>query len=188
MKMFWIGMLTIFQLWGSITGLQRTEKVRPSEHPYAADLYSAFVTALRDLKACKSLTLCELAERLKVPLQSFTKFSTGTSEKRRAGYHGEVDPRSYYSNYGAPAHTYVPAFLGFDPISILASLAFLAFLLQSFASLFDRSRSIIPTIVSSRQSPEATVLDIAERVFRAMERYETLNEKTSQKTTEKLTE
>lgn len=66
-------------------------------------------------------------------------------------------------------------FRGFDPISILASLAFLAFLLQSFVSLFDRSRSIIPTIVSSRQSLETSVQDIAEHVFRAIDRYVSMN-------------
>ncbi|XP_046734006.1 uncharacterized protein LOC124404149 isoform X2 [Diprion similis] len=173
MKMLWIGLLTTFQLWGSIVG-QQTEKARTTDYPYTTDLYSAFLTALKDLRACKSLTLCELVERFRVPLQDFSTFSSSTSERRKGTYYDEVKPRSYYNTYGAPAapaHTYVPAFLGFDPISILASLAFLAFLIQSFVSLFDRSRSIIPTIVSSRQLLEASIQDIAERVFHAMERY-----------------
>ncbi|XP_046604240.1 uncharacterized protein LOC124297355 isoform X1 [Neodiprion virginianus] len=183
MKMLWIGLLTTFQLWGSIVAQQQTENIRTTEHPYTTDLYSVFLTALKDLRACKSLTLCELVERFRIPLQDFSKFSSSTSERRKGTYYDEVKPRSYYNTYGAPAapaHTYVPAFLGFDPISILASLAFLAFLIQSFVSLFDRSRSIIPTIVSSRQSLEASIQDIAERVFRAMDRYELFNEKTSE--------
>ncbi|KAF7988670.1 hypothetical protein HCN44_001243 [Aphidius gifuensis] len=56
-----------------------------------------------------------------------------------------LQSRSYYGTNTSPA--FYPAF---DPISILASLAFLAFLLQSFVSLFDRSRSIIPTIINHR--------------------------------------
>ncbi|XP_051161759.1 uncharacterized protein LOC127281851 isoform X2 [Leptopilina boulardi] len=83
--------------------------------------------------------------------------------------------RSYYGSYGhgAPA---APAFYPtFDPISVLASLAFLAFLLQSFASLFDRSRSIIPTIVSSRRQSSAEVdKDVEERVMRALNEYSAL--------------
>lgn len=63
-------------------------------------------------------------------------------------------------------------FSGFDPISVLASLAFLAFLLQSFATLFDRSRSILPTIVSGRKSAvDLRVPDISKHVLHALREY-----------------
>ncbi|XP_014236090.2 uncharacterized protein LOC106658593 [Trichogramma pretiosum] len=77
-------------------------------------------------------------------------------------------PRSYY---GMPAAPFVPAF---DPISVLASLAFLAFLLQSFAALFDRTRAFVPTIVSSRRSSKDNgeqFEDIEKQVLRALEEY-----------------
>lgn len=63
-------------------------------------------------------------------------------------------------------------FRAFDPISVLASLAFLAFLLQSFASLFDRSRSILPTIISGRQSTmDLTIPEISKHVSHALQKY-----------------
>lgn len=64
-------------------------------------------------------------------------------------------------------------FSTFDPISVLASLAFLAFLLQSFASLYDRSRSMLPTIVSSRQQSamDLTIPEISRHVSRALRDY-----------------
>ncbi|XP_015171468.1 PREDICTED: uncharacterized protein LOC107063860 [Polistes dominula] len=86
-----------------------------------------------------------------------------------------LQARSYYNGFGAPATaTYYPTF---DPISVLASLAFLAFLLQSFASLFDRSRSIIPTIVNSRESSsQLKNVGITRRILHALDDYENLNE------------
>lgn len=66
------------------------------------------------------------------------------------------------------------SFSTFDPISVLASLAFLAFLLQSFASLYDRSRSMLPTIVSGRQQSsdmDLTIPEISGRVSRALRNY-----------------
>uniref|UniRef100_A0ABD2X7N2 Uncharacterized protein n=1 Tax=Trichogramma kaykai TaxID=54128 RepID=A0ABD2X7N2_9HYME len=107
-------------------------------------------------------------------------------------------PRSYY---GMPAAPFVPSvysvifkvsnfqifflaskqiishvcfFRAFDPISVLASLAFLAFLLQSFAALFDRTRAFVPTIVSSRRSSKDNgeqFEDIEKQVLRALEEY-----------------
>lgn len=64
-------------------------------------------------------------------------------------------------------------FRAFDPISVLASLAFLAFLLQSFASLFDRSRSILPTIVSGRQlaMDDSMIPEISRHVSHALREY-----------------
>ncbi|KAG7211153.1 hypothetical protein KM043_010477 [Ampulex compressa] len=61
----------------------------------------------------------------------------GGSSSSSSSSSSALRERSYYTGYGTPASTaYYP---GFEPISILASLAFLAFLLQSFASLFDLS-------------------------------------------------
>ncbi|XP_017892311.1 uncharacterized protein LOC108632325 [Ceratina calcarata] len=67
----------------------------------------------------------------------------------------EVETRNYYDGYRGTAVTpYYSS--GFDPLSIMASLAFLAFLFQSLVSLFDRSRSIRP--VMSRQFTELKTL------------------------------
>ncbi|XP_076683986.1 uncharacterized protein LOC143376997 [Andrena cerasifolii] len=78
--------------------------------------------------------------------------------------------RSYYSGYGtAVSPTYYPAI---DPLSVLASLAFLAFLIQSFASMFDRSRSIAPTTVTARHFMELKMLALSTQVLRALEKYE----------------
>ncbi|XP_043461027.1 uncharacterized protein LOC122497795 isoform X2 [Leptopilina heterotoma] len=83
--------------------------------------------------------------------------------------------RSYYGSYGHGAPSAPTFYPTFDPISVLASLAFLAFLLQSFASLFDRSRSIIPTIISSRRHSSSEVdEDVEERVMRALNEYSAL--------------
>jgi len=58
----------------------------------------------------------------------------------------------------------------FDPISVLASLAFLAFLLQSFASLFERSRSILP--INNRHSiMDLTSPDIPRHMSDALQEY-----------------
>ncbi|XP_050448826.1 uncharacterized protein LOC126850154 [Cataglyphis hispanica] len=83
--------------------------------------------------------------------------------------------RSYYSGFDSST---LPAYYSaFDPISVLASLAFLAFLLQSFASLFDHSRSILPTIISGRQSTvDLTIPEISKHVSHALQKYENLNE------------
>ncbi|XP_063986574.1 uncharacterized protein LOC135167376 [Diachasmimorpha longicaudata] len=82
-----------------------------------------------------------------------------------------VQGRSYY---GGTSPAFYPAF---DPISILASLAFLAFLLQSFAALFDRSRSIIPAVISSRDSSaEDESPDPIELILRALEEYDVSND------------
>lgn len=77
--------------------------------------------------------------------------------------------RGYYPVYGStPA--YYPTF---DPLSVLASLAFLAFLLQSVASIFDRSRSILPTISSSRRSVDLQTADpSAKRILEILAKYE----------------
>ncbi|XP_011501531.1 PREDICTED: uncharacterized protein LOC105365134, partial [Ceratosolen solmsi marchali] len=78
-------------------------------------------------------------------------------------------PRNYYNS--VPTAPFIQAF---DPISVLASLAFLAFLLQSFAALFDRTRSLIPTIINSRQANyeyEERVADVEKIVLRALKDY-----------------
>ncbi|EGI60817.1 hypothetical protein G5I_10917 [Acromyrmex echinatior] len=74
-----------------------------------------------------------------------------------------------YGGFGSSAPAYYHAF---DPISVLASLAFLAFLLQSFATLFERSRSILPTIISGRQSAvDLKVPEIPKHVSHALREY-----------------
>ncbi|XP_057334230.1 uncharacterized protein LOC130673278 [Microplitis mediator] len=83
--------------------------------------------------------------------------------------------RSYYG-YGTPAF-----YSTFDPISVLASLAFLAFLLQSFMSLFDRSRSIIPAIVTSRSVSRDEVPDPIKLIMQALDEYEIFNDKVPDK-------
>ena len=63
-------------------------------------------------------------------------------------------------------------FRAIDPLSVLASLAFLAFLIQSLASMFDRSRSIAPTTVTARHFMELKMLALSTQVLRALEKYE----------------
>ncbi|XP_058790603.1 uncharacterized protein LOC131663884 [Phymastichus coffea] len=102
--------------------------------------------------------------------------------------------RTYYT---VPAAPLIPAdrFIdilrrAFDPISILASLAFLAFLIQSFAALFDRTRSIFPTIISSRRSSsdyDENFFDIEKRVLRALEEYASLKNELLESKEEKST-
>lgn len=80
-------------------------------------------------------------------------------------------------------------FSTFDPISVLASLAFLAFLLQSFASLYDRSRSILPTIVSGRrQSSDVTIPEISRHVSRALRDYVSMAHVFGQKSADRIDE
>lgn len=64
-----------------------------------------------------------------------------------------------------------PRFSLFDPLSVLASLAFLAFLLQSIASLFDHSRSMASTRVTSRQFMELKMLTLVTQMLHALEKY-----------------
>ncbi|OXU24526.1 hypothetical protein TSAR_001683 [Trichomalopsis sarcophagae] len=111
-------------------------------------------------------------EYLTVGQRDWKKF-TRTTQKDYAIEHRSDQSRSYYSS--VPATPYIPAF---DPISVLASLAFLAFLLQSFSALFDRTRSIMPTIISSRRSNSEYgehFVDIEKRVLRALEEYASLS-------------
>ncbi|XP_078037930.1 uncharacterized protein LOC144470530 [Augochlora pura] len=79
--------------------------------------------------------------------------------------------KSYYTGQGSQtsmAPTYYPVF---DPLSVLASLAFLAFLLQSIASLFDHSRSFSSTSVSARQFTEVETLTLVTQALHALAKY-----------------
>ncbi|XP_071648698.1 uncharacterized protein [Temnothorax longispinosus] len=87
--------------------------------------------------------------------------------------HKQQIQRSYYGGFGSTLPAYYHH--AFDPITVLASLAFLAFLLQSFATLFERSRSMLPTIVSGRQS-DLSAPEIPKHVSYALQEYENLNE------------
>ncbi|KOC61482.1 hypothetical protein WH47_05086 [Habropoda laboriosa] len=89
----------------------------------------------------------------------YSKLSTG------------IQGRNYYNGYGETAvtSTYYPAF---DPLSVMASLAFLAFLFQSLVSLFDRSRSVTPTAVTARQFMELKMLTLTTQILHALEKYE----------------
>ncbi|XP_053595723.1 uncharacterized protein LOC103573464 isoform X2 [Microplitis demolitor] len=113
---------------------------------------------------CRS-SFCSLAERL--------NFYNSPGLKSRLDSDTSL-ARSYYG-YGTPAF-----YSTFDPISVLASLAFLAFLLQSFVSLFDRSRSIIPAIVTSR-SVSSDLPDPIKLIMQALDEYEIFNDKVPDK-------
>ncbi|KAH0535275.1 uncharacterized protein LOC123267440 [Cotesia glomerata] len=105
---------------------------------------------------CRS-SLCSFVER----------FHSYNSPRLALRYDSDTNlARSYYG-YGTPAF-----YSTFDPISVLASLAFLAFLLQSFMSLFDRSRSMIPTIVTNRSVPRNQIPDPIELIMQALDEYE----------------
>ncbi|XP_015595709.1 uncharacterized protein LOC107267981 [Cephus cinctus] len=159
-----------------ISSLIEAEESYSVKNTKSSDLFSMFLTALKDLPVCKSFSLCQLVGRLgTISENTLSQSIDNTIEyQERSRKSSSSQARSYYSGYGAApaAPTYYPTF---DPISILASLAFLAFLLQSFASLFDRSRSIIPTIVSSRGSGSSQVPDVPTRILRALDEYEAIN-------------
>ncbi|XP_014477828.1 PREDICTED: uncharacterized protein LOC106746118 isoform X2 [Dinoponera quadriceps] len=114
------------------------------------------------ISSCRNPPLCDLSDESRNAFPFYSRYYAAPANHLR---------RSYYSGFGSsPAHYHT-----FDPISVLASLAFLAFLLQSFASLYDRSRSMLPTIVSGRrQSSDLTIPDEISR--RALRDYESLDQ------------
>ncbi|XP_011269621.1 uncharacterized protein LOC105259414 [Camponotus floridanus] len=129
-------------------------------------------TITSQASSCKNPPLCYLSDTYKsesknilLPYINSHNYGRQQSNLQRS-YYGGFDSSTLPAYYSA-----------FDPISILASLAFLAFLLQSFASLFDRSRSILPTIISGRQSTiDLTIPEISKHMSRALQEYENLNE------------
>ncbi|XP_049960593.1 uncharacterized protein LOC126481111 [Schistocerca serialis cubense] len=76
--------------------------------------------------------------------------------------------------YGLPTY---PAYIsGFDPLTVLAGLAFLAFLLQTLYALLYRTpqpSAITPVAVSRSVSPG--ISDLMDRVLRAIQKYDELN-------------
>ncbi|KAL0103558.1 hypothetical protein PUN28_017669 [Cardiocondyla obscurior] len=120
--------------------------------------------------SCSNPPLCHLSDTHKTEPRSISFLPYQNSPDIRKQ---QLIQRSYYSGFGSSTS---PAYYhAFDPISVLASLAFLAFLLQSFATLFDRSRSILPTIISGRQSA-VKLPEISEHMSHALQDYENLNE------------
>ncbi|XP_032668094.1 uncharacterized protein LOC116842665 [Odontomachus brunneus] len=123
--------------------------------------------------SCRNPPLCDLSNTIE-PRNDAQFYSD--SQTFATSQQPNYLRRSYYSGFGSfasPAHYHT-----FDPISVLASLAFLAFLLQSFASLYDRSRSMLPTIVSGRRRSsdmDLTIPEISTHVSRALRNYESLN-------------
>lgn len=138
--------------------------------------------------SCRNPSLCYLSDMYKTEPRSISFLPYPISPHVRKQ---QLMQRSYYGGSSSPAyyHQYVFIkylsiesssliafvnkhiyFSAFDPISVLASLAFLAFLLQSFATLFDRSRSILPTIISGRQS-DSKVPEISKHVSHALQEY-----------------
>ncbi|XP_029157985.1 uncharacterized protein LOC114930390 [Nylanderia fulva] len=141
-------------------------------------LLSAFEVILCEIhtrsetsSSCKNPPFCYLSNAYKTDTNSM--FPHPNYARQQSSLQ-----RSYYNGFNS--HTMPAYYSAFDPISILASLAFLAFLLQSFASLYDRSRSILPTIISGRRSTIDDLSDdipeISGHVSRALQEYENLNE------------
>ncbi|XP_011860311.1 PREDICTED: uncharacterized protein LOC105557628 isoform X2 [Vollenhovia emeryi] len=124
--------------------------------------------------SCSNPPLCYLSDTYKTEPRavSFLPYLNSPNMRKQ-----QVIQRSYYGGFGSSWPAYYHAF---DPISVLASLAFLAFLLQSFATLFERSRSILPTIVSGRQS-DLGVSEASKHVSHALREYENLNEDLEEK-------
>ncbi|XP_018342909.1 PREDICTED: uncharacterized protein LOC108748960 [Trachymyrmex septentrionalis] len=121
--------------------------------------------------SCSNPPQCYLSDTYKTELKSvsFLPYLNSPNIRKQQSIQ-----RSYYGGFGSFAPAYYHAF---DPISVLASLAFLAFLLQSFATLFERSRSILPTIISGRQSAvDLRVPEIPKHVSHALREYENLND------------
>ncbi|XP_033333057.1 uncharacterized protein LOC117224331 [Megalopta genalis] len=80
--------------------------------------------------------------------------------------------KSYYTGQ-ATQTSMAPAYYPiFDPLSVLASLAFLAFLLQSIASLYDHSRSLSSTTVTARQFMEVEMLTLVTQALHALAKYD----------------
>ncbi|XP_012529353.1 uncharacterized protein LOC105832712 isoform X2 [Monomorium pharaonis] len=128
---------------------------------------------ISEAPSCSNPPLCYLSDMYKTESKSvpFLHYPNFPNMRKQ-----QLIQRSYYGGFGS--HSASPAYYhAFDPISVLASLAFLAFLLQSFATLFERSRSILPTIISGRQSDvDLEVPDISKHVSHALQKYENLNE------------
>ncbi|XP_043287144.1 uncharacterized protein [Venturia canescens] len=134
------------------------------------DFYAMIKGAFHDSSLCRNSPICHYVGMLRSDEKSEESVGRPTSMYRNKG-ETDLDSRSYYGGYGAPA-----LYPAIDTVSVLASLAFLAFLLHSFASLFDRSRSIIPSVVSNRQlSEERGIPDSVKLVLRALDEYDTLS-------------
>ncbi|XP_029679974.1 uncharacterized protein LOC115245689 isoform X2 [Formica exsecta] len=136
------------------------------------EIHTRSETTTSQASSCRNPPLCYLSDTYK--MESKSMFLPYTNSHNYGRQQSNLQ-RSYYSGFDSST---LPAYYSaFDPISVLASLAFLAFLLQSFASLFDRSRSILPTIISGRQSTmDLTIPEISKHVSRALQEYEDLNE------------
>ncbi|KAF7390969.1 hypothetical protein HZH66_009449 [Vespula vulgaris] len=131
-------------------------------------------SAVHDPPSCKNLAVCYLNEMFDTSYRRKSDIHSPSIQKEYGKKETNLQARSYYNGFGAPATaTYYPTF---DPISVLASLAFLAFLLQSFASLFDHSRSIVPTMINSRESStQLKNVGITRRILHVSDDYENLN-------------
>ncbi|XP_072750901.1 uncharacterized protein [Anoplolepis gracilipes] len=136
------------------------------------EIHTRLETIASQTPSCKYPPLCYLSETYKS--ESKNMFLPYPNSQNYGRQQSNLQ-RSYYSGFDSST---LPAYYSaFDPISVLASLAFLAFLLQSFASLFDRSRSILPTIISGRQSTtDLSIPEISKHVSHALQEYENLNE------------
>lgn len=132
-------------------------------------------SAVHDPPSCKNLAVCYLNEMFDTSYRRKSDIHSPSIQKEYGQKETNLQARSYYNGFGAPATAaYYPTF---DPISVLASLAFLAFLLQSFASLFDHSRSIVPTMINSRESStQLKNVGITRRILHVSDDYENLNE------------
>ncbi|XP_011152655.1 uncharacterized protein LOC105191152 isoform X2 [Harpegnathos saltator] len=135
------------------------------------------ITNANQASSCRNPPLCDLSDMYKMEPRSASSLPFHlNSPNYITSQQSNHLQRSYYSGFGtsaSPAHYHT-----FDPISVLASLAFLAFLLQSFASLYDRSRSMLPTIVSGRRESsdtDLTIPEISRHVSRVLRDYESFN-------------
>lgn len=160
------------------------------------EIHTRLETIASQTPSCKYPPLCYLSETYKsesknmfLPYPNSQNYGRQQSNLQRSYYSGFDSSTlpAYYSqvffkytyNYINFCYNHVSItiilhvyFRAFDPISVLASLAFLAFLLQSFASLFDRSRSILPTIISGRQSTtDLSIPEISKHVSHALQEY-----------------
>ncbi|EZA60476.1 hypothetical protein X777_13565 [Ooceraea biroi] len=120
------------------------------------------------IPSCRNPPLCHLSDTYRTASESISPLLP-YQKSVSYGRQGSNLQRSYVGFGSSTSPAYYHAF---DPISVLASLAFLAFLLQSFASFYEHSRSILPTIVSSRHSSsDLTIPDISRHVSNALQEY-----------------
>lgn len=104
-----------------------------------ADKYELSRMTQRPVSICEIFGTCKAVNFIKRILRTINQlFLTDAYQVNST----DIKKKSY-NEYGPLPNFHSAYYPAFDPLSLLAALAFLAFLLQSFASLFDKSRTLV---------------------------------------------